>query len=82
MQTRTEYAAYVENNDFIVVNGEVIGYVYMVDDTGDTLAFDVVNEEGEHVKPPLRYGPFEEVTIVESFLDEDSTDGAEVFIDL
>lgn len=71
MQTRTEYAAYVENNDFIVLDGEVKGYVYMVDDheDGSSLVFDVVNDEGDRTS--LTFAPFDYVTIVESFLDED-----------
>lgn len=81
MQTRTEYAAYVENNDFIVEDGEVMGYVYMVDeDTPDYITFDVVDDEGEHFK--YRRAPFDEVTIVESFVDEDSTDIEDIFIEV
>lgn len=67
MQTRTEYAAYIENNDFIVTGGEVVGYVYMVADFGDNLVFDVVNDEGDHVE--YMYAPFDEVSIVEVFDD-------------
>ena len=70
MQTRIEYAAYVENNDFIVDNGEVMGYVYMVaEDTPDFITFDVVDDDGEHFN--YRRAPFDEVTIVESFDDSE-----------
>lgn len=70
MQTRTEYAAYVENNDFIVENGESIGYVYsIIEDTADFITFDVVDEDGEHFN--FRRAPFDEVQIVETFEDED-----------
>lgn len=70
MQTRTEYAVYVENNDFIVEDGEVLGYVYMLtEDTPDFITFDVVDEDGEHYS--YRRAPFDEVVIVESFDDPD-----------
>lgn len=66
MQTRTEYAAYIENNDFIVIDGEVKGYVYMVtDEESDYIHIDVVDDDGEHTVYP--FAPFDEVTIVESF---------------
>ena len=73
MQTRNEYAAYVENNDFIVDNGEVIGYVYAItEDTPDFITFDVVDEDGEHYN--YRRAPFDEIPIVESFEDDDECD--------
>lgn len=68
MQTRTEYAAYVENNDFVVIDGEVVGYVYMTDDSGDLINIDIVDDDGEHF--PLLRAPFDEVTIVESFEED------------
>lgn len=69
MQTRTEYAAYVENNDSIVIDGVVVGYVYMVNDhQTDFIHFDVVDDEGEHTEYP--FAPFDEVTIVEVWDDE------------
>jgi hypothetical protein len=70
MQTRTEYAAYVDNNDFVVIDGEVVGYVYSIDDhETDFIHFDVVDDEGEHTEYP--FGPFDEVTIVESFEEDE-----------
>lgn len=70
MQTRTEYAAYVENNDFIVIDGKVVGYVYAINDhETDFIHFDTVDDEGEHTEYP--FGPFDQVTIVETFDDED-----------
>lgn len=73
MQTRTEYAAYIENNDFVVEDGEVMGYVYSItEDFADFITFDVVDDDGVHFN--YRCGPFDEVTIVESFDDEVDTD--------
>lgn len=69
MKTRTEYAAYIENNDFIVDQGDTIGYVYsIVEDTSDYIVFDMVDDDGEHFT--YRAAPFGEVQIVESFEDE------------
>lgn len=65
MQTDIVCAFQVENNDFIVVNGEVVGYVYSINEDEDYIAFDVVDDEGEHDN--VMFGPFEAVTIVASF---------------
>lgn len=69
MQTDTIDAWSVDNNDYIVIDGEVVGYVYMVDEYGDWLHFDVVDDEGEHTVYP--FAPFDVVTIVTSFDDEE-----------
>lgn len=77
MQTRTEYAAYIENNDFIIIDGEVKGYVYMVtDEESDYLHLDVVDDDGEHTI--YLFGPFDEVTIVEAFDEDISVEDIEV----
>jgi hypothetical protein len=65
METELIYAAYVDNNDYVVVNGEVLGYVYSVNDQGDTLVFDIVDEDNEHT--PLERTPFAAVEIVLTF---------------
>ena len=80
MQTDTVYALAIENNDHIVIDGEVAGYVYMVDEDGDYILFSVVDDEGEHTQYP--FAPFDTVTIVTSFLDEGDADGSDVFIEL
>ena len=69
MLTDSVWAYQVENNDFLVIDGEVIGYVYMVEDKGDGFVFDVVDEDGDHT--PVPAGPFESVTIVAAWQDED-----------
>lgn len=69
MQTRTEYAAYVENNDHVVIDGEVVGYVYSIEDEGDYLHLDTVDDDGEHTI--LAFAPFDEVAIVESFEEDE-----------
>lgn len=70
MQTEALWAYEVENNDHIVMDGAVIGYVYMKEDDPDSdgYLFDVVDDDGEHTQLP--FGPFESVTIVSSFEDE------------
>lgn len=70
MQTNTLWAYEVENNDHVVIDGEVIGYVYMVNDDPDSdgYLFDVVDDDGDHTELP--FGPFEAVTVVSSFEDE------------
>jgi hypothetical protein len=70
MQTDILCAFQVENNDHIVMDGEVMGYVYSIDEEGDFLYLDVVDDEAEHTV--LKYGPFETVRIVTSFSEEDS----------
>lgn len=79
MKTETVFAYQVENNDHIVKDGEVMGYVYSKDDTEDAMVFDVVDDEGDHTLMP--FGPFESVTIVTSFYD-DSTDEEVISLDL
>lgn len=69
MITDSLWAYQVENNDFIVIDGEVIGYVYMVTEEEEFLHFDTVDEDGEHTIVP--FGPFESVTIVTRWDDED-----------
>lgn len=69
MQTDTIWAYEVENNDHLVIDGEVVGYVYSKDDEDDTILLDVVDDEAEHTQYP--FGPFDSVTIVSSFEEED-----------
>lgn len=80
MQTDSVYACNIENNDNIVIDGEHVGYVYSISEDGDFIILDVVDDEAEHTQYP--FGPFDTVTIVTSFLDEDSTDGEDIFIDI
>ncbi len=68
MKTDTVYAFQVENNDFIVEDGEVLGYVYSVDDTGDELLFDVFDDDGERYE--RKYGPFQYVTVLVDIYDD------------
>lgn len=77
MQTDSVYACNIENNDFIMVEGEVAGYVYMVDEDGDLILLDVVDDDGEHTHYP--FGPFDTVTIVTSF--DDSEEWEDVLIE-
>lgn len=69
MQTDVMCAFQVENNDFIVIDGEVMGYVYMVTENDDVLVFDVVDDDGEHTQIP--FAPFDTVSIVTAFDDEE-----------
>lgn len=69
MQTDVMCAFQVENNDFIVIDGEVMGYVYMVTENDDVLVFDVVDDDGEHT--PIPFAPFDTVSIVTAFDDEE-----------
>lgn len=80
MQTDAVFACNIENNDNIVIDGEHVGYVYMVNEDGDFILLNVVDDDGDHTEYP--FGPFDTVTIVTSFLDEDSTDGEDVFIEV
>lgn len=65
MQTDTVDAYTVENNDHVVIDGNVVGYVYMVEEGGDYILLDVVDDDGEHTQYP--FPPFASVTIVTSF---------------
>lgn len=76
MQTDTIWAYEVENNDFLVIDGENVGYVYSKDDEGDTILLDVVDDDAEHTQYP--FGPFDAVTIVSSFEDEEDVDISDV----
>lgn len=74
MQTDTIWAYEVENNDFIVIDGEVMGYVYSKEDVTDNegrdwIHLDTVDDDGEHTTIPV--GAFESVTIVASWEDPD-----------
>lgn len=72
MQTDTLKAHEIENNDWLVQDGEPVGYVYSMDDHGDWLVFDVVDEDGNH--DLWHRQPFEDVEIVVSFDDEGEDD--------
>lgn len=65
MQTDTVAACYIENNDHIVIDGKVVGYVYMVNEEVDYLLLDVVDDEGEHTE--YSFAPFDPVTFVTVF---------------
>lgn len=71
MQTRTEYAAYVEFEDHIVLDSatEATARVIHIDDSGNHIVICVEDEEGD--KRDMVLPPFSHVTIVESFLDEE-----------
>lgn len=68
MQTDKVEAPFVENNDFVVRDGEVQGYVYSVMDEGPHIILDVVNDDGDHEE--LVYSSSDYVTIVTSFEEE------------
>ncbi len=76
MQTDTVAACYIENNDHIVIDGEVKGYVYMVDEEGDYVHLDVVDDEGEHTI--YAFAPFDPVAYVTVFEDEFEYEDVEV----
>lgn len=70
MQTDTEFAAYCENNMWVAGDGDRPDtYIYMVDDQEDVLVFDLVDEDGEHYSLPV--APFDHVTIITSFEDDE-----------
>lgn len=69
MQTDTVFAYQVENNDHVVFDGEVMGYVYSINEDDDYIILDVVDDDAEHTEYP--FGPFDSVTIVASFDDDD-----------
>lgn len=68
MQTDTLKAHEIENNDFLVRDGEPVGYVYMVNDEGEWIILDVVDEDGNH--DLWHRQPFDDVEIVVSWDDE------------
>jgi hypothetical protein len=82
MQTRTEFASYVEFEDHIVLNAkaEATARVIHIDDSGDNIVFCVEDEDGDRLD--VFFAPFDHVTIVESFLDEDSDDGVVIDVEL
>lgn len=76
MQTEALWAYEVENNDWLVIDGAVVGYVYMKNDEADTILLDVVDDEGEHTEYP--FGPFDTVSIVAAFDDDITVEDIEV----
>lgn len=82
MITRTEFAAYVEFEDNIVLDEakEEAVRVIHIDDTGDNIVFCVENEEGD--RNDMVFAPFDHVVIVESFLNGDEADGEVIYVEL
>jgi hypothetical protein len=77
MQTDTVAACYIENNDHIVIDGKVVGYVYIINEDAedpDRLLIDVVDEEGDHTEYP--FAPFDPVSFVTAFDDENVDESA------
>lgn len=68
MITETYAAALIQDEDFIVVKGEVY-QVTSIDDTGDALKFDVRDEDGEVADLPP-FGAFDAIEVVMIFDDE------------
>lgn len=68
MKTDTIFAYQVENNDHVVLDDEVKGYVYSISEDDDYIILDVVDDEDEHTEYP--FGPFQSVNIVVSFDDD------------
>lgn len=80
MQTDTICAFQLEEGDFFIEKGEEFR-VKSLDRDDDYLDFTVVEVATED-EYPMTFAPFDTVTLITSFLDEDSTDEGEVFIDL
>lgn len=80
MQTRTEFAAYVEFEDFIVTGEDTASRVIHIDDSGDNIVFCVEDEEGD--RTDMVFAPFSHVEIVESFLNGDELDGEVIHVEL
>lgn len=73
MQTDTVFAYQVENNDYVLdSDGTLLGYVYLIDEEGDYIHLDIVDDDIEHTVYP--FGPFDSVTIVTSFEDDEEED--------
>lgn len=68
METDPVFACNIENNDQIAIDGKHVGYVYMVEDDGDFILLDVVDEDGEHTQYP--FGPFDTVNVITRFEDD------------
>lgn len=66
METDTIFAAFVEQDDFIMVNDEPMRVV-LITDFDDALRFDVVDDEGE--KEYIVSPPFDHLTVVTSFVE-------------
>jgi hypothetical protein len=66
METDTVYAAFVDEDDFILVDDEPLRVVDITD-VNDVLHFLVVNDEGD--KDVISSPPFEHLTIVTSFVE-------------
>lgn len=74
MQTRTEFASYVEFEDHVVLDAtkEVTARVIHISDEKDHIVLCVENEDGD--RTDLTFAPFDHVEIVESFEDDEEVD--------
>lgn len=69
MQTLDLWAYEVEQDDFLVIDGAVVGQVKEKNDEGDGILFTVKDEDGDVTQLP--FGPFESAVIVSSFEDDE-----------
>ena len=78
MKTNTVYGWELDNNDVLpATDDRPQTYVYMREDEGDFITLTLVDEDAEHYT--LKVAPFDSVTIVESFEDEDKDDLQDAF---
>ncbi len=69
MKTDVVFAYVIENNDFLLDNdGCLLGYIYSINDDGDFIELDIVDEDAVHTF--ISVGPFDPITIVTSFDEE------------
>lgn len=70
MITHLEFAANVENNDWVKGEGErPDAYVYTIEDDLDIIVFDLVDEDGEHYV--YRRAPFDSVEVIDVWEDDE-----------
>lgn len=72
MQTDEVCAFQLEDNDHLVIDGKAVGYVYKVTEEEDFLLVTTKDDDGDETMWP--FGPFDVVSIVTSFEDEDIPD--------
>ena len=77
MHTDTVAACYIENNDFIVIDSQVVGYVYSITDESDYLHIEVSDDDGDCTV--YAFAPFDPVTYVTSFEDDEHEDWANFY---
>ncbi len=68
MQTLPLWGYEVEENDYLVLGGDLVGQVTEKNDEGDGILFTCKDDEGEVTQYPI--GPFDSVAIVAAFEDD------------